>query len=223
MAQLVHLFLLFASVLAEEKLLFPKLPYEEKVKNMCPIQQTCIGEPQPQNCTEAICIRDLRNGFSLSATSCCTSGFKIKCCAKLSSAIKWKPKKLATLLKKMDKKKECQNEENYCICDVIGHNLGRGIAGICCGDADCNCCATRVKRAKDKRVDTCKNNEIRVEIIWPDHVTKSCEHAEKEWYWVATATDDQHERRTNNSESGFPSSSAFLMMFMEVLILAPIF
>ncbi|KAL3098209.1 hypothetical protein niasHS_002045 [Heterodera schachtii] len=259
MAQLVHLFLLFASVLAQEQLVFPKVPYEQKVKNMCPIQQACKGETL-MNCTEAICFRDLRNDSSLSATACCTSGFKMKCCAKLSSAIKWKPKKLATLLKKMDKKKECQNEENYCFCDVTKHNQGMGIAGVCCGDADCNCCPKdefmeklpvlnvmakydmhcedteqelRVKREKNKRVGMCMSNEVSVEHIWNHwdeaktvRTTTSCEHAERMWFWVATAMvdqHDQHERRTNNSGSGFPSSSAFLMILMEALILAPIY
>ncbi|KAL3081960.1 hypothetical protein niasHT_032642 [Heterodera trifolii] len=118
--------MLFASVCASLPP-YLKQPYEQEVKPICrssEIQLNC-GK---LNCSRAICTRNIYNISS--ATACCSEGFELKCCAK------------SELIMEMDKKQECQKEENYCICDLIEHHQGHGIAGTCCGDANCSCCTT---------------------------------------------------------------------------------
>ncbi|KAI3417088.1 hypothetical protein GPALN_015639 [Globodera pallida] len=119
---------------------FPKLPLEKAVVE----GPTCSIEVQCTDCAQkaAICAREFDPKKVLSKTPCCNKGFNMECCAKLATAVSWKPMKLVDTIKELDERNECKNEEFYCMCDAYKFENVLRSSGMCCGNGTCNCCET---------------------------------------------------------------------------------
>uniref|UniRef100_A0A914HVS9 Uncharacterized protein n=1 Tax=Globodera rostochiensis TaxID=31243 RepID=A0A914HVS9_GLORO len=119
---------------------FPALPLEKAVVE----RATCSIEAQCTDCAQktAICAREFNPQKVLSRTPCCAKGYNLECCAKLATAVSWKPMRLHDAVKELDEREECKNEEAYCMCDAYMFDNVLRSSGMCCGNGTCNCCET---------------------------------------------------------------------------------